>query len=136
MGATISPLLTQSGAGAGIAKSIRDRLPAAYEAELATEKGGHDKLGFHSSAEITVDNHAFVVVNAYTQFHWHGYGVKADYEAIRTEFKGIKQEFTGKRIGYPIIGAGLAGGDWDTIADIIQQELVDEDGTLVIFKPS
>ncbi|KLU07605.1 hypothetical protein RISK_000683 [Rhodopirellula islandica] len=27
-------------------------------------------------------------------------------------------------LGYPMIGAGLAGGNWKTIADIIQQELV------------
>ena len=122
--------------GAGIAKSIRNRFPAAYEADLATEKGSRDKLGLYSSAEITVDNHAFVVVNAYTQFHWRGSGVKADYEAIRNAFKEIKRDFAGKRIGYPMIGAGLAGGDWNTIADIIQQELVDEDHTMVVFRPS
>jgi O-acetyl-ADP-ribose deacetylase (regulator of RNase III) len=122
--------------GAGIAKSIRDRFPAAYDADLATEKGSREKLGSYSSAEITVDNHAFAVVNAYTQFHWRGSGVKADYEAIRKVFSGIKRDFAGKQIGYPMIGAGLAGGDWGTIADIIHQELADEDHTMVVFKPS
>ena len=33
-------------------------------------------------------------------------------------------------------GAGLAGGDWDTISSIINEELEGEDHTLVVFKPS
>jgi O-acetyl-ADP-ribose deacetylase (regulator of RNase III) len=39
--------------------------------------------------------------------------------------------FAGKRIGYPKIGAGLAGGDWSIIEEIIDRELEGEDHTLV-----
>lgn len=122
--------------GAGIAKSISDQFPAAYEADLATEKGSREKLGTYSSAEVTVGDQQFVVVNAYTQFQWRGAGVKADYEAIREVFRSIRRDFAGKRIGYPMIGAGLAGGDWDTISEIICEALVGEDHTMVVFKPS
>ena len=62
--------------------------------------------------------------------------MKADYEAIREVFKSIRRDFAGKRIGYPMIGAGLAGGDWDTISEIICEALVGEDHTMVVFKPS
>ena len=58
--------------GAGIAKSIRDQFPAAYEADLATPKGDRDKLGTYSVAKVIVGEHSFDVVNAYTQFHWRG----------------------------------------------------------------
>jgi O-acetyl-ADP-ribose deacetylase (regulator of RNase III) len=61
--------------------------------------------------------------------------MKADYDAIRSVFKKIKSNFSGKRIGYPKIGAGLAGGDWDQISKIIDEELIDEDHTLVEFAP-
>jgi len=37
------------------------------------------------------------------------------------------------RIGYPKIGAGLAGGDWDVISRIIDDELMDWDHTVVVF---
>jgi O-acetyl-ADP-ribose deacetylase (regulator of RNase III) len=47
----------------------------------------------------------------------------------------IKQNFSGKRIGYPLIGAGLAGGDWKIISEIIDQELKGEDHTVVIYQP-
>ena len=69
--------------GAGIAKAIRDQFPAAYEADLATEKGSREKLGSYSSAEVAIDDHLLTVVNAYTQFNYRGAGVKADYDAIR-----------------------------------------------------
>jgi len=48
----------------------------------------------------------------------------------------MKHEFTGKRIGLPFIGAGLAGGDWDVIEDIINDELEGEDVTVVIWEGS
>lgn len=121
--------------GRGIALSIKQQFPAAYQADCATEKGSKEKLGSYSHAEVSVDEHTFTIVNAYTQFNWRGRGVKADYDAIRSVFSCIKQDFSDKRIGYPLIGAGLAGGDWNVIAEIIDSELVDEDHTLVKFKP-
>lgn len=99
-------------------------------------KGDRDKLGSISSAKVTRNNHAFIVVNAYTQFHWRGRGVLADYDAIRSAMREIKSLYGGSRIGYPKIGAGLAGGDWNKIAGIINEELDGEDHTLVEFARS
>lgn len=82
------------------------------------------------------DENALVVVNAYSQY---GYRRKStpnvDYDAIRAVFQQIKIDFAGKRIGYPAIGAGLAGGDWDVISAIIVEELVNEDHTFVRYQP-
>jgi len=122
--------------GAGIAKSIRGQFPAAYEADLATTKGDRNKLGTYSSATVETENHQLTIVNAYTQFDWAGGGVQADYDAIRRVFERISDHFSGRRIGYPKIGAGLAGGDWPTIEEIIDQALAGEDHTLVIFSPA
>jgi O-acetyl-ADP-ribose deacetylase (regulator of RNase III) len=47
----------------------------------------------------------------------------------------MKQDFPGRSIGYPRIGAGLAGGDWTVIAQIIDEELSGEDHTLVEYAP-
>lgn len=118
---------------AGIARAIRAEFPEAYEADCKTEKGSRDKLGSYSVARVDKDGHAIIVVNAYTQHDFKGPGMKADYHAIRSVFKKIKADFSGKRIGYPKIGAGLAGGDWEIIAQIIDQELHGENHTLVEF---
>ena len=125
----------QNQMGAGIAKSIKEQFPGAYDADLETEKGSREKLGTITSAEVDCDGHALTIVNAYTQFHWRGRGDKADYDAIRSAFRTIQQKYTGKRIGYPKIGAGLAGGDWEAISAIIEEELEGEDHTLVEYQP-
>ncbi|WMX14432.1 MULTISPECIES: macro domain-containing protein [unclassified Aureispira] len=118
--------------GAGIAKGIKKHFPEAYEADLKTEKGAKDKLGTFSFANIEDKN--LIVVNAYTQYHWRGTGRKVDYEAVRAVFKQIKKQFEGKKIAYPAIGAGLAGGDWNIIATIIREELEGEDHTFVLYQ--
>ncbi|WP_296746364.1 macro domain-containing protein [Mesorhizobium sp.] len=125
----------QCAMGKGIALSIKQRFPEAYAADLATVKGDRSKLGSISVAEILRGHRTFCVVNGYTQLHYQGSGMKADYAAIRNVMKAVKAGFAGRRIGYPRIGAGLAGGDWTIIAAIIDEELDGEDHTLVEYRP-
>ncbi|GAB6145958.1 macro domain-containing protein [Desulfocicer niacini] len=119
--------------GAGIARSIKMQFPEAFQADLATEKGDRSKLGAFSQANFVQNGHELAVINAYTQFHYSGKEVLADYDAIRSVFKKLKAQFSGKRFGFPLIGAGLAGGDWQVISEIINQELQGEDFTLVKY---
>jgi O-acetyl-ADP-ribose deacetylase (regulator of RNase III) len=119
--------------GAGIAKGIKMYFPEAYEVDKKTEKGARSKLGTFSYVKI--ENKNLIVVNAYTQHHWKGKGLKVDYDAIRAAFKAVKDQFSGKKIAYPAIGAGLGGGDWEIIAQIISEELEGEAHTFVVFKP-
>lgn len=121
--------------GKGIALSVKQDFPAAYAADRATPYGSKNKLGGYSQATVETPAGLLTIVNAYTQYDYRGVGMKADYEAIQDVFRDIKKEFSGKRIGYPLIGAGLAGGDWSIISDIIDTELAGEDHTTVIFIP-
>ena len=133
--------------GAGIAYLIKQKYPNAYEVDCFTKKGDSNKLGtISSSMNETKEGKPLVVVNGYTQFHWskvNGDGklqpaprgtVLVNYDAIRGIMKEVKKKFSGKRIGYPLIGAGLARGDWKVIAKIIEEELDGENHTLVRFK--
>lgn len=134
--------------GDGIAKTIKLEFPEAYDADLATPKFDKGKLGFYSQADIWRDletpegtERVFlgVIVNAYTQFHWRGVGPGrgplCDYPALRIAFNKLKEEFGNKRLrfGVPAIGAARAGGDWNVIREIIDEELYDEDVTFVEF---
>jgi O-acetyl-ADP-ribose deacetylase (regulator of RNase III) len=113
--------------GAGVAKLIKEKYPLAFSVDKYDPRKPEDKLGGIShTGESTVPT----IVNAYTQFDFKGKH-NADYDAIRSSMKIIKQKFTGKRIGMPMIGAGLAGGDWTIIKAIIEEELKDEDVTVV-----
>jgi len=119
--------------GAGIAKSVAAQFPEAYEADKATSYGERSKLGTISVASVTRAGVELAIVNAYTQFQWKGPGRKADYDAIESCFCLIAERFTKARIGYPMIGAGLAGGDWSIIEPRITSALSGLDHTLVIF---
>lgn len=116
--------------GSGIAAQIRRQFPEAFEADLKMPRGFRGKLGRYSAAETEYGT----IVNAYTQYDYWSEGRKCSYKAIRKCFAAIKRDFSGKRIGYPMIGAGLAGGDWNKISKIIDEELEGEDHTLVIYE--
>jgi O-acetyl-ADP-ribose deacetylase (regulator of RNase III) len=117
--------------GAGIAKTIKQVFPTAYQADLTTVAGDHTKLGTYSVAQVDISGRVLVIVNGYTQYNWRGKGLKADYAAIRQVFRRVKQAYTGHRIGYPALGAGLAGDDWNIIAAIIDEELTGEEHVFV-----
>ena len=79
------------------------------------------------------------VVNAYTQYrygrnHADGTAQPFDYEAFTICVRKLNNVFKGKHIGMPMIGAGLAGGNWNRIKEIIQTELKDCNVTIVKYK--
>lgn len=117
--------------GRGLAKEIKERLPKAYKADCKTKKGDINKLGNYSVCD---DYDDFTVINCYTQFHYSNESPQIDYEALTLCLRKINHEFKGATIGVPLIGAGLAGGDWLKIHEIIDRELKDMDVTIVRFK--
>lgn len=105
--------------GAGIAKSVAEKLPEAYEVDKKyTQYGDWEKLGTYSSCEYSFGT----VINAYTQYTPGFVRPKQQlYDNIKSVFKLINENFSGKVIGIPKIGAGIAGGEWDKIAKIINE---------------
>lgn len=122
--------------GAGIAKAIRVNFPSAYKADLCTQKGDKKKLGTFTYAHHLVSEFEkdILILNLYTQYNYGG-GINANYRAIRECFTEIKRVYGNKdfRFGFPKIGAGLARGDWSIISEIIEEEMVDEDVTIVVL---
>jgi O-acetyl-ADP-ribose deacetylase (regulator of RNase III) len=57
------------------------------------------------------------------------------YPSMVLELHKMNAVFSGKHIGLPKIGAGLAGGDWNKIESIIKRELKDCKVTVVNYKP-
>ena len=110
--------------GSGIAKQIRARYSAAYEADLATVKSDATKLGRYTYAYVMgKEGHQFYIINGYTQFHYGKGGPHVNYTAVRAVFRDIGINFCHGSIGFPLIGAGLGGGDWTEISKIIDEEL-------------
>lgn len=108
--------------GGGIAKTIKELYPGAYEADCQTIKGDKSKLGtfsFYKEDNLTI-------INAYTQFNYYPVGKDLfEYESFEKICKTLNEQFKGKEIAMPKIGAGLAGGDWSRISDIIKNNITD-----------
>ena len=121
----------------GIAKSMVDTFPGVAEADLyESVYANEEKLGSFTSRTFTGDLLGDVtIINAYTQFTYSRTKMVADYDAIRRVFRRIKLIFGGQELtfGIPKIGAGLAGGDWEVISKIIEEEMEGEDLTLVVL---
>jgi O-acetyl-ADP-ribose deacetylase (regulator of RNase III) len=118
--------------GGGIARSIRATFPEAYAVDCNTVRGDKSKLGLFTYIQTPDD---LTVVNAYTQYNLSAGEDVFEYEAFDHALRLIKRKFPNKRIGLPLIGCGLAGGDEARIREIIENNAADADITLVVFKP-
>ena len=116
--------------GAGIAKQVKLEFPEAFIADERTRKGDFSKLGKYTTAKVY--HNLFTIINAYTQYDFQGED-NVDYQAIKDVFSRINMNFFGKKIGIPMIGAGLAGGNWDIIEMIIDSVTPDVDIELVEY---
>lgn len=117
--------------GSGIAATIRTQLPAMWGADQATIPGDIRKLGHFSVAQLveyeTKTGNPYIDrpfgINLYTQATMGGEGDHIDYEGLERGFYAINMMFSTypvqPKIGIPLIGAGLGGGDWDRIEAII-----------------
>ncbi len=125
--------------GSGIAKEIKDRYPPAYAVDIGqTIKGDKRKLGGFTYTIVQGPAPLywrFTIINAYTQYRYGKDGPHVNYDAVCSVFKGIQKNFpVHYSIGYPKIGAGLAGGNWDIIQAIINKELTKRNHHLVTLK--
>ena len=124
--------------GSGLAPQIKQNFPSAWDADNATIPGDINKLGNYTIGdELTYDKdnqpNIVTVINAYTQYG-HDVSIKPlDYEALTLVLRKINYNYKGKTIGVPLIGAGLAGGEWNRIKEIIKNELIDMDVTIIHY---
>lgn len=118
--------------GAGIAKQIKKHFPKAYQADKTTKRACRNKMGTYSS--YYDQKYDVTIVNAYTEYDYRGKGIKINYDSIRQVFEKIKHDFKDQKIAFPKIGAGLGGGDWSRITNIINEELDGEDYTFVEYR--
>ena len=124
----------------GIAWEIQRSFPSVRKADTSyysdvTENGIKQALNVvmmgTSSAAIVGNS---TVINLYTQYHP---GRSYDSEIVRMAFEHLEKMNIKGNVYIPRIGAGIAGGDWDEIVKIINNEtpntniiVIDWDGTI------
>lgn len=141
--------------GAGIALQLKNNFKEVFDADKEFEEinkndfYGHryDKLGQCSHAYV--EKHDFHVFNLYTQLNYGRNKQHFEYTALRDSLRQLVMYYNnsllklkinckvrGKqvKIGLPMIGSGLGGGDWKIIEKIIKNELYKFDVTIVKYE--
>lgn len=124
--------------GAGIAKQIKEKYPEVYADYMNAYKNNELVLG-NIIATATANNK--IIISLCGQDTYGNTGVHTIYPALRECLNSTKQLLKESkdiaRIGIPMgMGAGLAGGNWEKILTIIEEELVDMNVTIYEFTPS
>jgi O-acetyl-ADP-ribose deacetylase (regulator of RNase III) len=125
--------------GAGIAGQIAKTFPQAEFVDQETKKGNIHKLGDFTFCDIK-GVHPFRIYNLYTQYQG---GPNFNLFAFETclwkldkhinPFLTVKKYYP--RIGLPMIGAGIGGGNWLQIKEIIKLRLAPYNVTIVEYDP-
>jgi O-acetyl-ADP-ribose deacetylase (regulator of RNase III) len=111
----------------GMARQVATAFPAARKADRETERGDVYKLGTYSYYYDKALR--LKIVNLYTQYEP---GCNFEYAAFGLGIRNLAESMRGdEKIGLPMIGAGLNGGEWNVIEKIIKEELGSFDVTIV-----
>ena len=122
--------------GSGVAKAIRAKFPEAYDAYIEEDE-------LELGTVIAAFSNDKIIANCITQeFYGNDGRLYVDYDAIRQcmrELHAILMEPKGfgepnLTVAMPMIGAGLAGGDWAIIEKIIEEEFTDVEPVVYVFK--
>lgn len=111
--------------GAGLAKQVRAKYPSVYtrykhECETNSKRS---LLGTAQYVQVSENPRQFVC-NIFGQCFYGTDKRYTDYDALRTAFQSIAYHFPTHSIAIPYnMGCGLAGGDWQTVLSIIEDEL-------------
>lgn len=122
--------------GGGIAREIRERYPVVASVDMETVKGDYNKLGNWTECDAG-DKNRFTVINAYTQYNMSQGTDVFEYVAFELILQKLIHFCGTKRIGFPYIGMGLAGGDKDIIMAMLEnfaKEISAKGGTVTLVE--
>lgn len=126
----------------GIAPQIFNAFPEAKIADDATKVGNYNKMGTFTVANTLSGGRVY---NLYGQYHFDNkrldYGThypslqNAIYEMACDVDKAYEDASPDNpiRIGFPLIGCGLAGGDWGRVSEFIKNAFSDSKYDVYIF---
>lgn len=113
--------------GRGIAPQIAKAFPSAKTADDSTIRGNKEKLGTFSKTDIEGSHALLTVYNLYGQYGWKPEQVTygTDYPSLFRALRNMRDDLSlsdqSLTLGLPRIGAGLGGGDWKLISQMIEE---------------
>ena len=120
--------------GSGVAAIIRKKYPDAFVDYMQR----HNEYGLHlgtTNCFFDMDS-SKTIANCITQEFYGTDKRHADYEGIANVMHRLNSYSTSylcDAVAMPLIGAGLAGGDWNVISAIIESEFKDVTPVVYVF---
>ena len=115
---------------------IRDTFPLSKYIDTRTKKGDNKKMGGFTKCQVDLReidyklNKKLVLINAY--LYYSNEDPQFEYKYLQSFFKLVKKKYTGKKIGFPLIGNGLKNISITKICEIIDNGLKGEEYYMVI----
>lgn len=114
--------------GSGIAGQIKTKYPNCYRVykDICDFAETKDSL---MGLVIPYAENDLIILNAITQLNFGKDGKQyVSYKAIQDAFKTVAESMVAagiEEVNYPLIGAGLGGGNWSIISNIIEEQFAD-----------
>jgi len=105
--------------GSEVAKAIRLKYPRAFEIYREAYEENRLTLG----SVIGADCESHIILNLVGQEFYGTDRVHVDYRALRKGFSLINKNVRGE-VAFPLIGCGLAGGEWKIVSAILEEEAI------------
>lgn len=120
--------------GAGIAYQIAKAFPETIKADNTSKYGHVLKLGTYTKALVRIDKTQQEILNVYTQYYP---GRNFEYFAFIKFLKKLNKDYKKKGVlmGFPKIGCGIGGGDWDLINSLIEKYTPDLKIIIYDYRP-
>lgn len=130
----------------GIAPQLVDAFPSVREADTATIRGDNEKLGRYSVAHDKPSD--TIIYNLYGQYMYGRDKRYTDYDALRSALSNMAKHIVYSdelaflrfdcslkpiKVGFPKLGCGVAGGDWNIVSRIIEKRFPDSEFEVTIY---
>ena len=123
--------------GAGLARQIKAKHPNVYDEYRA--KCDLIRAGIGGVGDVQYCNchpsDGYIIANVFGQYSYGRAVRHTNYKALFRAFKQIRNDFPYCTIRIPYkMGCGLAGGDWDVVAKIIEETFGKDNPNVEIWK--
>lgn len=114
--------------GSGVALAVKRKYPAAFREYQAAYFDRELRVGAIVPYLVSgsLEEPILVIVNAITQEYYGTERRQVDYDGVRKCFEQVAELARKTKlydVHFPLIGCGLAGGDWNVVAPIIEETL-------------
>ena len=117
--------------GSGVAKLIKDKYPSAYRIYKYQEQTSGLKL---SAVQLVMVDDSLYVANLMTQQFYGRDGKRyVSYDAIDECLDNLLARSGKMQVNIPRIGAGLGGGEWEVISEIIHAQEINHQKEVIVW---